>query len=133
MTPAGVLPAAVAADPLAVIEAEAARLAAFGAGDLARVVQATAVQARAALEAWWNTPLTIAEAEQHGGYSGAQLRNLVRDRTIPSAPGTGIRIRRRDVPVRPGHRIPLGFAPAPVAESDFLARLQQHRALGGSR
>lgn len=123
-------PAPDPADPLESIDAEAARLARFGAGDLARVVEATAAQARAALERWWNEPLTVAQAERYGGYSGAQLRLLLREGTIPRAPGGGMR--RRHVPVKPGHQLPIGLAPAPVADPDWTEDLRQNRRIGRS-
>jgi RimJ/RimL family protein N-acetyltransferase len=84
-----------------------------------------AAQARAALAAWWDTPLTIEEAAAWGGYSASQLRRLVTARQIRTA-GTG-GIPRRFVPVRPGHELPLGLDLAPPISGTpvaaFLERL----------
>ena len=118
-------------DPLADLQAETERLASFGFSEQAQVAMTVLTRAREALRDWWDAPLTVADAAAFGGYSPSQLRRLLRDRTIPEAPNGGVR--RRDIPIHPGHRIPLGLEPVAVAESDWTANLVQHRALGGKR
>jgi hypothetical protein len=49
--------------------------------------------------------LTLAEAAQESGYSGDHLRHLIADGTLDNAGRKGSpRIRRGDLPVKPGHR-----------------------------
>lgn len=93
---------------------------------------------RAALEfaAWWDEPLDMKAASEWGGYSASRLRGLVHDGTVPVAPGGGIR--RRHVPVRPGHVLPIpqlegAGLPAPVVPHDFVADLREHRQRRRSR
>jgi hypothetical protein len=118
-------------DPLfAALEASAAELEAFGAPDAAQGLREAIRRARAELEAWWNTPLSLADAGEWGGYSEGQLRRLIREGKITQAPDGGIR--RLDVPVRPGHRLPLGLEPAAVAERGFVSQVVRHRQLSAS-
>jgi hypothetical protein len=112
------------------LEASAVELESFGSLEAAHVLQEAIRRARAELEAWWNIPLTLADAGAWGGYSEGQLRRLIRDGKIPQAPDGGIR--RRDVPVHPGHRLPLGLEPATVAGSDFVSQVVRHRQLSAS-
>jgi hypothetical protein len=114
----------------AALEALAAELEAFGALEGAHALREALQRARSELEAWWNAPLTLADATVWGGYSDGQLRRLIRDGKITQAPDGGIR--RRDVPVHPGHRLPLALEPAPVAARDFVAQVVQHRQLNAS-
>ena len=97
---------------LAALEALAAEMEAFGCQE-APAVRETLRRATEALIAWWNAPLSMAEVGAWGGYSESQLRRLIREGKIPLAPDGGIR--RLHVPVHPGHRLPLGLEPAPVA------------------
>jgi hypothetical protein len=88
------------------------------------------------LAAWWDEPLDMQAAAKWGGYSPSRLRGLVHEGTIPVAPGGGIR--RRHVPVRPGHVLPVpspveGAIPAPVVPSDFVTDLREHRQRRSSR
>ena len=110
------------------IEGEAAHLEAFGALEAARATKETLRLVQLQLTAWWNEPLSVIEASRWGGYSEGQLRRLIRECKIPVAPNGAIR--RRDVPVQPGHRLPLGLEPAPVAAGDFVTNLVERRELG---
>jgi hypothetical protein len=110
------------------LEASATELEAFGSLGAARALREGIRRARAEIEAWWNAPLTLAEAVVWGGYSEGQLRRLIREGKVSQAPTGGIR--RRDVPVHPGHRLPLQLEPAPVADQGFVAQVVQHRHLG---
>ena len=60
----------------------------------------------ATLQEWESEVLTIAEAAAETGYSEAHLRELAREGTLPDGRESGshgpIRIRRGDVPRRPG-------------------------------
>ncbi|MGH7529908.1 MAG: hypothetical protein ACREMN_05950 [Gemmatimonadales bacterium] len=115
------------ADPFAAIEAKAA---AQWHPDAAAVARAIVAEARAAWETWWNAPLTFDEARAWGGYSASQLRRDVQAGRVPATPDG--RVRRRDVPVKPGHRLPLDAEPAPTGAGDWTAQLierRQHRRI----
>lgn len=112
------------------LEVAAAELEAFGCREAAGALREAIRRARMELEAWWNTPLSLADAGAWGGYSEGQLRRLIREAKISQAPDGGIR--RRDVPVHPGHRLPLDLEPAPVAARGFVAQVVQHRQLNAS-
>lgn len=48
--------------------------------------------------------LTLAKAERLSAYSNGHLRRLIRNGTIPNAGRSGSpRIRRADLPIKPGH------------------------------
>lgn len=113
------------ADPFAALDAKAAAQWNTSSGAVGRTVIA---EARAALEAWWNAALTFEEARAWGGYSVSQLRRDVQAGRIPVTPDG--RIRRRDVPVRPGHRLPLDAEPAPTlrdGRGGYRRRSLKHR------
>lgn len=112
------------------LEASAAELEAFGSLEAAHALKEAIKRARAEVDAWWNAPLTFAEAEAWGGYNVGSLRRLIREGKVPQAPDGGIR--RRDVPVHPGHRLPLGVEPTPVASEGFVGQVLQHRHLNAS-
>ena len=57
-----------------------------------------------------NEPLSIPQAAAWGGYSESQLRRLMREGKLLVALDGGIR--RRHVPIQPGHELPLGLEPA---------------------
>lgn len=114
--------------PFATLRDAGGQLAAFGARDAADVVKATLDRVDEALTAWWNHPLTLRAAEAWGGYSLSQLRRLIADGTVPVAPDG--RIRRRDVPIRPGHPLPIGIEPAPSARPDWTESLRERRQHG---
>lgn len=111
--------------PWDALTATAAEFEAF-APATALTIRETLRRVEAALSAWWNEPLSVAEAARWGGYSESQLRRLVRERKLLLAPGGGIR--RRHVPVHPGHEIPLGVEPGAVAAGDFLENIVNRRA-----
>lgn len=115
-------------DLFCVLEAEAQHLEAFGAFGSAQAARETIRLMRERLTKWWNEPLRMADAAAWGGYSEGALRRLIRERKIAVAPTGGIR--RRDVPVQPGHRMPLGIEPADVANGDFMTNLVERRHLG---
>jgi hypothetical protein len=54
------------------------------------------------------------------------LRRLVHDHKLPGAPGGGIR--RRHVPVQPGHQLPLGLEPDADGTTEFLDKVISRRA-----
>ena len=110
---------------LAGIEAFADELVAFGQADVASAVRETIRRVRDEWQAHWDLPLTVHEAAQWGGYSESQLRRLVSDCTIPFAPDG--KIRRRHVPVKPGHVIPLGLDPTESTEASWSERVRQQR------
>lgn len=107
------------------LEETAAHLERFGWPDQARATRETVRQATAALEAWWNAPLTLAEAQAWGGYSASQLRRLIQQGTILTAPEGGIR--RRHVPVHPGHILPLETVPDVAVGPDIVQQIQTRR------
>ena len=111
---------------MAGLETAAAELDAFGCAE-APAVRETLRRASEALAEWWNAPLSLAESGAWGGYSESQLRRLIREGKISEAPSGGIR--RRDVPVHPGHKLPLGLEPAPVADRGFAAQIGRHRKI----
>ncbi len=62
------------------------------------------------------TPLTLTAAAEHSGYSAGHLSRLVQTGVIPNAGRTNTpRIRRADLPIKPGH------LPALAASAHILA------------
>ena len=113
--------------PFEYITEAASTLESFGFADQARVVACVVAQVESALAEWWNEPLAIPEAAAWGGYSESHLRRMVADVTIPVAADG--HIRRRNVPVRPGHTLPLDVDPAPVGAADWAANVAKRRQL----
>ena len=74
---------------------------------------------------FWSTPLTYAEAHEWGGYSESTLRRDVRAGKVPLT--TDGRIRRRHVPVKAGHVMPLGLEPNEPEEQNWMARISEQR------
>lgn len=75
-------------------------------GDIrgAKVLRQCAADLDVAVRAHDNEALTIAQAVEASGYSADHLRALVASGEIPNAGRKGSpRIRRRDLPVKPGH------------------------------
>ena len=107
------------------IETHADELAAFGQEPTATAVRETIRRACEVRRAYWNAPLTIHEAVEWGGYSVSQLRRLVSDNIV--AVGPDGKIRRRHVPVKPGHVIPLGLDPTESSETNWRERIRQQR------
>ena len=90
------------------IEAEAARQrTSFGNELGARGMEWAAAEIRRALEAEGNEELTLAEAARRSGYSEDHLCRRVREGRIPDLRPSRrgpIRIRTRDLPIKPGAR-----------------------------
>ena len=78
-----------------------------------------------ALQEFFDEPLTITKAREWGGYTCSQLNKLVKDGGIRT--DSKRRIRRRNVPVRPGHEYPLDLQPTEDTPLDFTARLTENR------
>jgi hypothetical protein len=114
--------------PLAAVEAKAA---AQWDPNTAAIARAVLEEARAAWEAWWNTLLKLEEARIWGGYSTSQLRRDIQAGRVLATPDG--RIRRRDVPVKPGHRLPLDHEPAPTGTGDWTQQLIERRQLRRKR
>lgn len=66
--------------------------------------------------------LTLQEAADESGYSTRRLRELLADGTIPQAGRKGApRIRRGDLPIKPGAAAPTGYDYDVEADADALA------------
>ncbi len=74
---------------------------------------------------FWNEPLTYLEAQAWGGYSVSQLRRQGNEGTVPVTPEG--RIRRRHVPVKPGHVLPLGLDSTETGEQNWADRIRERR------
>lgn len=72
----------------------------------ARLEESIAEDVEAALRDWRHEELTVAEAADESGYSPKTLRRMVREGRIPDSRPEGskgkIRVRRRDLPRKPG-------------------------------
>lgn len=108
-----------------VLESVADELAAFGQADVANAVRETVRRAEDCRREFWNMSLTVAEAAVWGGYDQSTLRRHVAKGVIPVAPDG--RIRRRHVPVKPGHILPLGLEPTESAEQSWADRVRAER------
>lgn len=83
---------------------EAETLRCYGAERLATAAERHADELEAAAGAARIEAVTLEEAAQIGGYSYSHLQHLVAEDTIPNVGEKGDpRIRRSDVPVKPGH------------------------------
>lgn len=96
-------------DPLAVLldrwRADAVTLRRRGAPNQADALEAAAEDVEAACAEYRLEHLTVSEAADLGGYSESRLYELLEEGTIPNVGRRGApRIRRSDVPRRPGHR-----------------------------
>jgi len=84
---------------------KAQRLRSFGCTEAACTLEHCATELEASFKSHANGRLTIADAAKVSGYSEERLRRLVRDGLIPNAGRPNApRIRRADVPLKPGHR-----------------------------
>lgn len=80
-----------------------------------------AVQLEEALHEHESELLSIAEASEESGYSASRLYHCIEDGTLPNAGRRGApRIRRRDLPRKPGTR-PKGLIP--LEQAAILADL----------
>lgn len=91
---------------------EAERLRQYGAEPQAQTLEAAADDLEERVAAIETETLTPGEAAEESGYSADHIRRLVRGGTIPDAgDDEGVRVRRRDVPLKPGHRRSGGRSP----------------------
>ena len=97
---------------------------AMGQTDLAAQYRKALQLVEADRREYWNTPLTYAEAHEWGGYDESSLRRLVREGKIPPTSGG---VRRRHVPVRPGHVMPLGLEPNEDEEQNWMTSISEQR------
>ncbi len=107
------------------LESVADEFAAFGQADVANAVRETVRRAEDCRREFWNMSLTVAEAAVWGGYDESTLRRHVAKGVVPLAPDG--RIRRRHVPVKPGHILPLGLEPTESAEQSWADRVRAER------
>lgn len=98
-----------------------------GASGRAALLESCADELEAAVGASRVEAVTLEEASEIGGYSYSHLQHLVAEEKIPNVGKRGEpRIRRCDVPVKPGHG-----RPGPKSKTDLLDRsLQLHREEG---
>lgn len=100
----------------------------YGPDESAECLENAARDLREAVRRGMNEPLTLQEAAEESGYSRDRLGTLVRDGKLPNAgePGSP-RIRRRDLPRKPGHG---GWSPDehPATESDSSLRSREQMA-----
>lgn len=94
-------------DPLARLaeewEEEADLLRRRGAPQQAEALESAAEDLCRRLQEWGGQPLTVAEAAEESEYSERRLRELLSEETLPNAGEDGApRIRRRDLPAKPG-------------------------------
>lgn len=90
----------------------------YGAAEAAAACQQIASELEQVFREWWLAELPVSEAAAESGYSAERLRELIREGRLPNhrPPGAGgeIRVRRADLPRRPG-------PPAPSKAVDELA------------
>lgn len=83
---------------------EAEALETWGATEAAAVARRTLDRVEEALRDAMNEPLSLEEASRESGYTKDRLSRLLREGSIPDAGRKHApRIRRRDVPHKPGH------------------------------
>jgi len=82
----------------------------------AEVCRLHAAEVRSALASHEGEVLSLTQASGESGYSSDHLRHLIKEGTIPNAGRKGSpRIRRGDLPVKPGAQSSGGFDPNEVA------------------
>lgn len=95
---------------VASLRERAALLDQYGAREASAACERAAIDLEDAFRAWWTSELTVTEASAASGYSPDRLRELVREGRLPgvcaSAEGGSIRLRRSDLPRRPGPAAP---------------------------
>lgn len=90
------------------LRGRADELSKWGANEQARAVRHAANRVENQWKDALTTSLTLKEAAQESGYSPDHLGKLVRDNTLPNAGSPNApRIRRKDLPRKPGHRVPV--------------------------
>lgn len=116
-------------DPRALVKqwrAEAETLNRRGADASASALSSCADDLERCLDEQELEPLTLAEASELSGYSRDHLGRLIAEGTIPNAGERyAPRIRRRDLPRKPGH----AAGPAPEAEEALTSRVQMARSV----
>ena len=77
----------------------------FGDSGAATAFESCADELEAAVSVWGDEQFTLEQAEQESGYTADALGRLIREGRIPNAGKDGTpRIRRRDLPRKPGRR-----------------------------
>lgn len=85
----------------------AATLRPYGAESAATALERCADELEARVMEWADEPLTLSEAAQESGYSVQHLRRLVTEGLLTDVAESGqIRVRRGDLPRKPGHNGP---------------------------
>lgn len=103
----------------------------YGLEELARTCEAHARELEASLNHTANELLNLRQAAAESGYSPDHLGELVREGRIPNAGRKNApKIRRADVPVKPGHGPP---AVAEDAPDDASVRSLTRRAIRSLR
>lgn len=103
---------------------------AYEADQLAAACERHADQLEAAAAARRLDTVTLEEASRIGGYSYSHLQHLVAEETIPNVGSKGSpRIRRGNVPVKPGH----GHSSDDCSRVELMDRdVERHREREGS-
>jgi len=77
----------------------------FGEEGISTAFSTCADELEAAVAVWGDELFTLEQAERESGYSADSLGRLIREGRIPNGGQTGSpRIRRRDLPRKPGRR-----------------------------
>ena len=93
--------------------ADAATLARRGCPDAARLLDSCADELAACLTAGQEDTLTLADAARESGYSVGHLRRLIAEGRLRDMAPTGRpRVRRGDLPRKPGYAPPSRLRPA---------------------
>ena len=91
-----------------------------GATEASATCERIAAELDGAFRAWWTADLTVAEASAASGYSADRLRELVREGRLPNRRNPDerreIRMRRSDLPRRPGPTAPSAALEALAAQ-----------------
>lgn len=89
--------------------ADAERLREYGAKGQARACEKHAEELENRLRHWEMEALSVAEAAEESGYTTRHVRRLIEDGTLPNAgDSSSPKVRRRDLPRKPGNRRPGG-------------------------
>jgi predicted DNA-binding transcriptional regulator AlpA len=110
---------------------EAERFRTVEAKGQAATLELAAQELEQEIERWDSELLTLPEAAEASGYSEDHLRRLARDGTLPvqrnASPRSRIRVRRADLPVKPGRdgrnkHDPVDYDPGEDARSIAMLR-----------